>query len=139
MINGTILYMFFGVKESDAIDILVIRGQLLPQRSPKGHLRSFLQKFPSAGFSWSFSNFCFYYPLGSIKHKKLAAQFFWPPSVFFWPLENRKPPKIGKKSGSNKIINCTTLYMFLGSRNLIQSLFWWSEVNFCHKGHLKVN
>ena len=38
------LYVF-GVKESDEIVILVIRGQLLPQRSPKGHLRSFLAKF----------------------------------------------------------------------------------------------
>ena len=38
------LYVF-GVKESDEIGILVIRGQLLSQRSPKGHLRSFPPKF----------------------------------------------------------------------------------------------
>ena len=38
------LYVF-GVKESDEILILVIWGQLLPQRSPKGHLRSFSAKF----------------------------------------------------------------------------------------------
>ena len=30
------LYVF-GLKESDEIDIVVIKGQLLPQRSPKGH------------------------------------------------------------------------------------------------------
>ena len=44
IINDTILYVF-GVKESDGIVILVIRGQLLTQRSPKCHLRSFLTRF----------------------------------------------------------------------------------------------
>ena len=34
------LYVF-GVKESDEIVILVIRGQLLPQRSPRGHHSSY--------------------------------------------------------------------------------------------------
>ena len=92
-----------------------------------------------ARFSCSFSNFCFFYgPLGFIKHKNFAAQFFTPPSVFFWPLENRQLPKIGKKSKSIRMIKNTTFHMNLGSRNLIKLLFWWSEVNFCHKGHLKV-
>ena len=38
------LYVF-EVKESDERVILVTRGQLLPKRSPKGHLRSFEVKF----------------------------------------------------------------------------------------------
>ena len=33
------------VKESDELVCLVIRGQLLPQSSSKGHLRSFLGMF----------------------------------------------------------------------------------------------
>ena len=38
------LYVFM-VKESAEIVIFVIKGQLLPQRSPKGHLRSFSANF----------------------------------------------------------------------------------------------
>ena len=37
----TPLLYVFRVKDLDAIVVLVIRGQLLPQRSHKGHLRSF--------------------------------------------------------------------------------------------------
>ena len=51
------LYVFM-VKESAEIVIFVIKGQLLPQRSPKGHLRSFLVIF--FGFSalfWYFEKF----------------------------------------------------------------------------------
>ena len=44
----------FGVKESDAAVILVIWGQLLPQRSPKGHLGSFSAIF--LGLAPFFSN-----------------------------------------------------------------------------------
>ena len=44
MINDT-SFMCFGVKESDEIVSLVIRGQLLPQRSPRVHLWSFSAKF----------------------------------------------------------------------------------------------
>ena len=35
----------FGVKESDEIVSLMIRGQLLPQRPPEGHVRSVLAKY----------------------------------------------------------------------------------------------
>ena len=31
----------FEVKESDAMVVFMIRGQLLHQRAPKGHLKSF--------------------------------------------------------------------------------------------------
>ena len=86
-------------------------------------------------------HFLFYVFLGPQryqKHKKFGDRFFLPPDPFFWSLENRQPRKIGKKSESTKMINGTTFHMFLGSRNLKKLLFWWSEVSFCHKGHLKV-
>ena len=38
-------FIYFEAKESDEIVSLMIRCQLLPQKSPKGNLMSFLVKF----------------------------------------------------------------------------------------------
>ena len=43
--NPTLCLCVCGVNKADAIVILVIRGQLLPQRSPKGYSRPFLANF----------------------------------------------------------------------------------------------
>ena len=138
MINGTTFLMIFGSR--NLIKFLFWWSEV--NFCHKGHLKviwgHFYKNSLPLDFHAHFLIFVFYDPLGSIKHKNFGTQFFQPLSVFFPPLESRKPPKIGKKSGSTKMINGTTLYMFLGSRNLIKLLFWWSEVNFCHKGHLKV-
>ena len=45
------------VMETAEIVIFVIKGQLLPQRSPKGHLRSFSAKFSGLVPYWYFGKF----------------------------------------------------------------------------------
>ena len=57
--NPTLCLCVCGVNKADAIVILVIRGQLLPQRSPKGYSRPFL------------ANFLVYCPFGILKNQNL--------------------------------------------------------------------
>ena len=54
--NSTLFLYVCGVNKSDTIVILVIRGQLLPQRSPKGYLRPFSANFSVYLPLWNFKN-----------------------------------------------------------------------------------
>ena len=52
--NPTLCLCVCGVNKADAIVILVIRGQLMPQRSLKGYLRPCLANFSVYRAFWHF-------------------------------------------------------------------------------------